>query len=120
MLIKLSSSRRRLVYLAALFTLVLMLPVLGKTALAQDDALTQGINQAIAAEAIAADARPGYLGIPGGPQINLMLAFFWAVWVGWIFSTVGALSAVSWPVSATSAYTAWETMPRGSGKPRLP
>ncbi|TVR00243.1 MAG: sulfite exporter TauE/SafE family protein [Desulfovibrionales bacterium] len=36
----------------------------------------------------------GYLGIPGGPQINLILAFFWAVWVGWIFSTVGAFGGI--------------------------
>jgi uncharacterized protein len=104
MLIKLSSSRRRLVYLAALFTLVLLLHVLGKTALAQDDALTQGINQAIAAEAIAADARPGYLGIPGGPQINLVLAFFWAVWVGWIFSTVGAFGGIMAGIGHISIY----------------
>lgn len=37
---------------------------------------------------------PGYLGIPGGPQINLILAFFWAIWVGWIFSTVGAFGGI--------------------------
>ena len=39
-------------------------------------------------------APPGYLGIPGGPNINVFLAFFWAVWVGWIFSTVGAFGGV--------------------------
>ena len=40
-------------------------------------------------------AKPvGFLGIPGGPQVNLVLAFFWAVWVGWIFSTVGAFGGV--------------------------
>lgn len=36
----------------------------------------------------------GFLGIPGGPQVNLILAFFWAIWVGWIFSTVGAFGGV--------------------------
>jgi uncharacterized protein len=36
----------------------------------------------------------GFLGIPGGPQVNLIAAFFWAVWVGWIFSTVGAFGGV--------------------------
>jgi uncharacterized protein len=36
----------------------------------------------------------GFLGIPGGPQVNLIVAFFWAVWVGWIFSTVGAFGGV--------------------------
>lgn len=36
----------------------------------------------------------GFLGIPGAPQVNLILAFGWAVWVGWIFSTVGAFGGV--------------------------
>ncbi len=36
----------------------------------------------------------GFLGIPGGPQVNLILAFCWAVWVGWIFSTVGAFGGI--------------------------
>ncbi|MFH1975134.1 MAG: sulfite exporter TauE/SafE family protein [Pseudomonadota bacterium] len=39
-------------------------------------------------------AKPGYLGIPGGLQINLFVAFFWAVWVGWVFSTVGAFGGI--------------------------
>jgi len=40
------------------------------------------------------EAEPGYLGIKGGPQINLFIAFFWAIWVGWIFSTVGAFGGI--------------------------
>lgn len=36
----------------------------------------------------------GFLGIPGGPQVNLILALVWAIWVGWIFSTVGAFGGV--------------------------
>ncbi len=36
----------------------------------------------------------GFLGIPGAPSVNLILAFVWAVWVGWIFSTVGAFGGV--------------------------
>ena len=39
-------------------------------------------------------AEPGYLGIPGGPKVNMILAFGWALWVGWIFSTVGAFGGV--------------------------
>lgn len=39
-------------------------------------------------------APKGFLGIPGGPQVNMILAFFWAIWVGWIFSTVGAFGGV--------------------------
>ena len=39
-------------------------------------------------------AAPGFLGIPGAPQVRMELAFAWAVWVGWIFSTVGAFGGV--------------------------
>lgn len=39
-------------------------------------------------------AAPGYLDIPGAPQVNLTLAFGWAVWLGWIFSTVGAFGGI--------------------------
>ncbi|MBE0466611.1 MAG: sulfite exporter TauE/SafE family protein [Candidatus Desulforudis sp.] len=60
------------------------------------------IGEAIAAEAplgtgkgeINPDAAPGFLGIPGAPQVSLIVAFLWAVWVGWIFSTVGAFGGI--------------------------
>jgi uncharacterized membrane protein YfcA len=40
-------------------------------------------------------AKPaGFLGIPGAPQVNVVLALIWAIWVGWIFSTVGAFGGV--------------------------
>ena len=47
-----------------------------------------------APQSIDMQAVPGYLGIPGGPQTNMLLAFGWALWVGWIFSTVGAFGGV--------------------------
>ena len=47
-----------------------------------------------APQSIDMQAAPGYLGIPGGPQTNMLLAFGWALWVGWIFSTVGAFGGV--------------------------
>jgi len=40
------------------------------------------------------DAPRGYLGIPGAPSPNLILGFLWAIWVGWIFSTVGAFGGI--------------------------
>lgn len=49
---------------------------------------------AVAPETLNINAEPGYLGIPGGPHMNLILAFCWALWVGWIFSTVGAFGGV--------------------------
>ena len=40
------------------------------------------------------DAKQGFLGIPGAPDVNLLWAFLWAIWVGWIFSTVGAFGGI--------------------------
>ena len=48
----------------------------------------------VAPETYNSTAEAGYLGIPGGPKINMILAFGWALWVGWIFSTVGAFGGV--------------------------
>lgn len=39
-------------------------------------------------------APKGFLGIPGGPSPGLVMCFLWAVWVGWIFSTVGAFGGI--------------------------
>lgn len=43
---------------------------------------------------IAPKAPKGFLGIPGAPSPNLVVAFLWAIWVGWIFSTVGAFGGI--------------------------
>ncbi len=43
---------------------------------------------------IDANAEPGFLGIPGAPSPSLVVGFFWAIWVGWIFSTVGAFGGI--------------------------
>ncbi|MCI7568044.1 MAG: sulfite exporter TauE/SafE family protein, partial [Desulfovibrio sp.] len=56
------------------------------------DAIARQI--ATAPDTIDMQQAPGYLGIPGGPQTNMILAFCWALWVGWIFSTVGAFGGV--------------------------
>ncbi|MBM4327830.1 MAG: sulfite exporter TauE/SafE family protein [Deltaproteobacteria bacterium] len=39
-------------------------------------------------------AAPGFMGIPGAPKPNLLLAVIWGIWVGWIFSTVGAFGGI--------------------------
>lgn len=66
-----------------------------------DAAFADNLSEAIAQAPIGAGSgqidpagEPGYLGISGGLQINLLLAFLWAVWVGWIFSTVGAFGGI--------------------------
>lgn len=40
------------------------------------------------------DASKGYLGIPGAKKPNFILGLIWAIWVGWIFSTVGAFGGI--------------------------
>ena len=40
------------------------------------------------------DADKGFLGIPGAPDVNLLWGFLWSIWVGWIFSTVGAFGGI--------------------------
>ena len=66
--------------------------------------LQSAINGAIADGKIKSDAKPGFLGIPGAPDINPIVAFAWAVWVGWIFSTVGAFGGVMAGVGHMSVF----------------
>ena len=47
---------------------------------------------------------PGYLGIPGGPDISLIIGLLWAIWVGWIFSTVGAFGGIMAGVGHMTIY----------------
>ena len=46
----------------------------------------------------------GVFGIPGGVQVSSILAFLWATWVGWIFSTVGAFGGVMAGVGHMTVY----------------
>jgi uncharacterized membrane protein YfcA len=39
-------------------------------------------------------AQPGWLGIPGAPKTVLIYGLLWAIWVGWIFSSVGAFGGI--------------------------
>jgi len=39
-------------------------------------------------------AAPGFLGIPGGAKPFWLLGIVWGIWVGWIFSTVGAFGGI--------------------------
>jgi uncharacterized membrane protein YfcA len=50
------------------------------------------------------NAKPGYLGIPGAPQLNPLVGFLWAIWVGWIFSTVGAFGGIMAGVGHITIY----------------
>jgi uncharacterized protein len=50
------------------------------------------------------NAPRGAFGIPGAPDISYVLAIFWAVWVGWIFSTVGAFGGIMAGVGHITVY----------------
>jgi uncharacterized membrane protein YfcA len=50
------------------------------------------------------EAPRGAFGIPGAPKINYVLAVLWAVWVGWIFSTVGAFGGIMAGVGHMTIY----------------
>jgi uncharacterized protein len=45
-------------------------------------------------EVIKPGEEPGFLGIPGAPDPSLILGLLWGIWVGWIFSTVGAFGGI--------------------------
>ncbi len=78
-----------------LFTLLLSMSVFASSSCAEKlaDAIAktpQGAEKGM----ISSNAEPGFLGIPGAPEVNLLWAFLWAIWVGWIFSTVGAFGGI--------------------------
>jgi uncharacterized membrane protein YfcA len=50
------------------------------------------------------NAPKGTFGIPGAPDVNYLLAIIWAVWVGWIFSTVGAFGGIMAGVGHMTIY----------------
>ncbi len=78
-----------LLILGALLALPLMGPA---TADAAD--LEAAIQTAVDNGKIDPKATPGFLGIPGAPSPSLVVGFLWAIWVGWIFSTVGAFGGI--------------------------
>ena len=81
--------------------LLLLFSVMVAPALTDTNAYAGQLEDAIAAAPqgtepgqIDPNAKPGFLGIPGAPTPNMIAGFFWAIWVGWIFSTVGAFGGI--------------------------
>lgn len=67
-------------------------PAKVKTAIAKS--LTDPAQAKKTAEIIDPKKKPGFLGIPGAPPIPYIWGLLWAIWVGWIFSTVGAFGGI--------------------------
>jgi len=97
------------VYLASALMMMLFLSTL---AVAQDaekfttanmpEKMKIAIEQSLDDQAMSAKTKEvikpgnpaGFLGIPGAPNPSLLMGFLWAIWVGWIFSTVGAFGGI--------------------------
>ena len=80
------------------------MPEVNSGAAAPQNRLQQAIASAIADNKINPGDAPGFLGIPGGPDLNPVIGFLWAIWVGWIFSTVGAFGGVMASVGHISVF----------------
>jgi uncharacterized membrane protein YfcA len=50
----------------------------------------QGVGKGM----IDSSAKPGFMGIPGAPRAFWLVGILWGVWVGWIFSSVGAFGGI--------------------------
>lgn len=81
-------------YRYGLAAVIVLLAVVFFADAALADSLGDAIQQAADAGKLNMEAEKGYLGIPGGPQLNPIVGLLWAIWVGWIFSTVGAFGGI--------------------------
>ncbi len=98
--------KRILVFCSILLFFTVMIPLIGPA-----DAFADTLSDAIASAPQGTDkgqidpkAAPGYLGIAGAPEINLIIGLLWAIWVGWIFSTVGAFGGIMAGVGHMTIY----------------
>ncbi len=86
---------KRLLFFTSLLIILSLVFITSSTSFA--DKLTDAIAatpQGTEKGMIDPDAAKGFLGIPGAPDVNLIYGFMWAIWVGWIFSTVGAFGGI--------------------------
>ena len=94
-----------------LFTIVILLALVAGPMLMTGTALADPLADAIAKAPAGTGkgqldpaAAPGYLGIPGAPQVSLLVGLLWAIWVGWVFSTVGAFGGIMAGVGHITIY----------------
>jgi len=93
------------------FCMILLLFTVLIPLIAPADAYADKLSEAIASAPqgtgkgqIDPQGAPGYLGITGAPEINLIIGLLWAIWVGWIFSTVGAFGGIMAGVGHMTIY----------------
>jgi len=61
---------------------------------ASAETLEEAVQKAVEGNHIDASQPKGYLNIPGAPTPPWWGGLLWAIWVGWIFSTVGAFGGI--------------------------
>jgi len=92
-------------------TILVVVMMLSLTIFLSESADAVSLEEAIASAPQGTDkgqidtkAARGFLGIPGGPDISLIIGLLWAIWVGWIFSTVGAFGGIMAGVGHMTIY----------------
>lgn len=89
-----------------LLTAAVVMPMVSPTPALADklaDAIA-AVPQGTGEGQIDSSAAKGVYGIPGAPSPGLLICFLWAVWVGWIFSTVGAFGGIMAGVGHITIY----------------
>jgi uncharacterized membrane protein YfcA len=79
-----------LAVLAVVVTLVLASPSFAGKLEEAIAKTPQGIGKGM----IDPSAKPGFMGIPGAPHSFWLFYILWGIWVGWIFSSVGAFGGI--------------------------
>ena len=99
-------SKQALIFGAALLVITMLVPMAltdSATAMSLEEALATAPKGTEKGQ-INPEGKPGFLGIPGAPHINLIIGLLWAIWVGWIFSTVGAFGGIMAGVGHMTIY----------------
>jgi hypothetical protein len=94
-------------FILLVFTVIIVGPMLAPDTVFASDKLAQAIAatpQGTENGQINPEAAKGVYGIPGAPSPGLLLCFLWAIWVGWIFSTVGAFGGIMAGVGHITIY----------------
>ncbi len=66
------------------------------------------------------DAAKGFMGIPGAPHPFWLYYILWGIWVGWIFSSVGAFGGIMAGRRPYQRLRLWRITPRPLKKPAPP
>jgi uncharacterized membrane protein YfcA len=94
----------KIVFLCAFLAAFMAVPILTAAhAMTLEEAIAK-VPQGTEKGQIDPKAPAGFLGIPGAPDVSLIIGFFWAIWVGWIFSTVGAFGGIMAGVGHMTIY----------------